>query len=69
MRTRVEKNRSGQLASQVPFWHYLGISPVTDQLDTQLQAHVFRHCSASRIHADSLQTRTKTFLLGVDKAC
>ena len=59
-RARVEKIRSGQLASQVPFWHYLGISPRTHHLDPEMQAHVFGHCLASQIHPDSLLAKTRT---------
>ena len=61
-RARVEKIKSGQLANRVPFWHYLGISAGTHQLDQELHAHVFRHCSASRVHPDSLPSKGETFL-------
>ena len=59
-RTRVEKIRSGQLAIQVPFWHYLGISPGTHLLKPELQAHVFRHFSASDTQKNSLFTGSES---------
>ena len=67
-RARVEKIRSTQLASQVPFWHYSGISPGTHRLDPELHPHVFRHCSASRIPPKSLPAKTETFLQVASRA-
>ena len=41
VRAHVENIRSGQVACQMPFWHYLGIPRETPQLDPSFQTYSF----------------------------
>ena len=48
-------------ASQVPFWHYLGVLWGTSQLDPSFQIHFFLRFYASRIHPNWSPLRPKFF--------